>query len=238
MARVFPQSAQTITPIAAKPKRSRFSFFRFRLFPRSCLGQLIFGLALIIFSVAALVAYLGVAKVPVFTPLFYRPLQPVRSVQIESGLDGKIGLVLGERFASTVISQKDGLEISESELTVLIQKSLLTQDSIFREIQAAVEAEGVEFYGQLISQNRTYRFAALAKPMVKEGQIDFKITKAKIERLPLPASLVNALLHEMLKVPLKTLNNEAINYVKLKTLKTEPGALVLTGQVLNPKLPF
>jgi len=239
MARVYTQTSQPILPDKPKGPRRWLPVFRLRLFPRSCLGRLVAWLVIIVFCLGALTAYLGIVYVPFFTPIFYRPIEPNHSVEINSEERDNIGQVLGKRMINQATNRNQAISLSESELTILLQKALIeAQGYPLENLQASISENGIEFYGILTSENRPYHFRLLSQPQIVTNEIKFKIVQANFEKLPLPTPVADIIVGYMFKVPLEILNREFTKYIQVAKIETQTGSLTLTGKIINSNIPF
>ncbi|MBU0707627.1 hypothetical protein KKG41_04615 [Patescibacteria group bacterium] len=214
-------------------------FFKNGIVPNNCLGRILLSLVIVICLLLSFVAYLGIVDIPVFSDLFFRPIQPIRIVEISPDKINTIGLDITQKMVMYAQRPDSELSIGEEELTALIRKALDSNPELsFRNVQAVVEHEGIELFGEVLLGDHPYHFTIIAMPFINQGDVDIEIKKANLEHLPISASLVDALLGQMLKKPLDNLNENMINYFNITQLKPQRKNVLLKGQVLNTQLPF
>jgi len=214
-------------------------FFKTSIIPKSCFGRALFSLIIVICFILALIAYLGIIDIPIFSDLFFRPIQPIRRVEPSADKIDDIGSVIANKMIEYAQASNSGLFISEEELTILIQKALASDPEMpLKNMQAAVEHEGIELFGEIFSESRSYHFSIMVMPYLDQEEVNIRIVKARLERLPIPAPIVNALLGQMLNQPLEELNANMLEYFNLVQLEPQGQKVLLEGQVINTQLPF
>ncbi len=235
MARVEYPKKETDVKKGRKGRAARILSF----FYKSFLGKLVIFLLIISLLLASWAAYLGMIEIPFLSWLFYRSPEPTRHITIASGSENSIGERIGEKLVADLNYPKVAIQITEIELTQLLKKATANNSEIpVRNVQTVIMTEGIELFGELITESRTYRTTILVKPLVSNGEIGFKVIKSKLENLSLPSVLANLLIAKMLDASLERLNNEINNYLMINSLQTENRNVRIQGTVINPNIPF
>ncbi len=236
MARVYPKS-QTNQVNKKSDRRGRRR--RFWLGPRSCLGQFMFVLILIALGLGIAVARTGLVTIPILTPLFYHPVEPTRKIQLNRAELHNIGPTLSEILEQYRSEGRLDLPLSEENLTKLLQVALVEREQpTLQDIQAVIEPDGIEVSGQLHSRRYPYHFDMTVWPTVKKGKITFSVRRAHLERVPLPASLGNAIVHNYLAASENTVNRAMSQYLEVSNIQLSSRTAIITGRVLQSRLPF
>lgn len=234
MVRVYPQNR---LPGANPTEKQKRPGWRLRLLSRGCLSQLLFALCLISLIIGSLIASTGIVHLPILSELFYRPAEPSRLVETIDADRQPVGQRLSQKMSLSLERRESGLTITELELTQLLKLALVNQETGIGDVQAVIEASGIEVFGHL-SGRRPYAFTLLLQPVIRNGQIDFSVEEAALERLPLPANLVNYLVHNFIRSGLSRFHNQTADYVVPKDIQLSSRTLMLIGQIKKSSLPF
>ncbi len=216
-------------------KRKTASIFKKILFPKSCLTRILFFLVLLLGSLVAWLCYLGLIEVPVFTQIFYRPIQPIRKVEAEVGDIGD--RVSGRMELSTGL--EGSVALSEGELTALIAQALeANRDLPFRNVQAAIANDSIEFFGEVVTDKRTYLFSMNVVPEIELGELQLKVVKSKFERLTMPSSMVEYIISDVIGDPWQKFNDALQEYILLNAVELRPQEVIFVGRIVNSVLPL
>lgn len=237
MARVY-QKERT-NPPHQKSAQHRKKRRRFRLLPGGCLGQLVFVLGCLALGLGIAVARTGLMSIPILTPLFYHPIEPTRKVELNRSEIRNVGPTLSGILEQYRSEGRLDLPLSEENLTKLLLIALVEREpSKLQDVQAVIEPFGIEISGQLHSARYPYHFEMVVWPKVDKGKITFSVRRAHLERVSLPASFSNAVVHNYLAASEKALNDSLNKYLEVSKIQLSSRQAIVTGRVLQPQLPF
>ncbi|MFA6197937.1 MAG: hypothetical protein WC734_02130 [Patescibacteria group bacterium] len=170
------------------------------------------GLAFILLIIASVVAYFGIANIPVISQIVYRPIVPIRPV-------------LGEGWSTSIDALGGSGTINEGQLTTMLKQldRLPGTATVFYDLQAVVESGKVQVNGRLFQSNGYYRFVADAEPVITEGHLAFAARNLRVQKINLPASYIQPLFNQ-----LATVSNGAMLNAYIQNLATESSRINLT----------
>lgn len=236
MARVY-QKNQTDKAQKTVPRSKRKK--NFTLVPRSCFGQLMFVLVVLVFGAGLAIARTGLWDVPVLTPLFYQPAQPSRIVNVDETALKTVGPMLSGTLEQYRSEGRDDLPLSEANLTSLLQKAIIEQkNSPISDLQAVIEPNGIEISGQYHTARRPYRFFVTVWPSVNKGKMSFSVKQVRLEGLALPAALGNMIVHNYMPSSEAELNKALAQYLTVSNIRLSSRTAIVTGKIQQTNLPF
>jgi hypothetical protein len=144
------------------------------------------GAALILLAIAVGLAHYGIVNVPMISSAIYRPVTPRREVPALA-------------WAMPPEARNGRVDLTEGHLTALLGqlKRLPGSATVFYNLQAAVEPNRVEIYGQLFHANGFYRFTAEAEPQVAQGHLAFSAQRLRVQKIGLPKSYIQPLFDQL-----------------------------------------
>lgn len=207
-----------------------------------CLGTVIL-IGIILFILVVGVAKSGLVNIPVATNVFYRTPEPTRFVYVSEEEIKNIDAVLTKKISQQLFSLvRQGsntvvsLELNERELTALINKYLTTADKSnninITGAQLAILDDELEFFGWLVKPLGTHVTLGL-KPTFNGKRLGIKLTKAKLGQTPIPTFLLNFAVTNAFNGPLKGLESELNENVKIQSFVVTNGLLVISGEIKN-----
>lgn len=162
----------------------------------------LFGSVLILIIIAVGLAYFGIANIPLASQMFYRPVEPIRTVSAMEVTPG----------SDILDSQR---VFTEGQLTTLLQqlKRLPGSATVFYDLQATVEPNQIQIFGRLFRSDGFYRFIANAEPGAENGRLVFNTKDFQVQKVGLPASVVQPLFDQLATVGNGALLNATISRV-------------------------
>ncbi len=204
-----------------KPLRKRIKF-------ACCLVFLflIFGLGLI--SIAA-IAKTGIWQIPLFSDIFYKIPSPDRLIEVKPQ---DINTFAAGLKLKSLLNGVVSLEISEKELTFILQELLTTgTDPYFASnLQANIFSDRIEVFGLLLKPIKT-NLTLKIKPQVVSNHLDFEIQEIKAGDLSIPPAFIKPVLDIFLKGALSKLNEKLSQFGEIQGLELADGKIVITGKL-------
>jgi hypothetical protein len=186
------------------------------------------------------VASTGLVRVPVLTDLAYRAPEPVRHVSpgipLETSVSADIVRAVNARGQAGALADRSiELRLSEANFTAslrsLMERSgLNTFDATLAQVTIDPSA-GFEFFLPFKDNAQGSAVRLRVDATAKDGALALKVTRVTVGTLTLPTFLDELLLGPLVRNNLAQFNQEIGRYLTLSSLRFEPGALVVDGEL-------
>ena len=193
--------AEVASPIAGKTQATHEGFYdelEASKRKKSCLSFRNCGCALFVFvficflAGAALFAASGLARVPVFSDLFYRTPQPTRFVEPVGSLSFN-KFIQDQIKLSQVIPDAAGavsVAITEGQITSMLQSPGADGKVFLKQGQISIDPDSMEIFGQLALEEgqQPISIKAVFKP-TSDGQL-LEVVSAQVGNVPIASKLL------------------------------------------------
>lgn len=200
----------------------------------SCfLITLILFVALAIY-IASAIAASGLAEVPILSRIFFRQI-PVPNRVVEPASSNALTKALENQIQAGK-SDFITLELSENEITGLLDNLTKKPNPTIEKAQGAIDSDGLELFlktGKFDSPLSDLYFTVSILPKISDDQLDFEIKKFKIGHLSIPAALTNLGKNFTLNNLKKSPTYKELN---LTEIRIESNKVIITGRPNLEKL--
>lgn len=124
------------------------------------------------------------------------------------------------------------LEITESQLTSLIQQAVTGNNSAFSDLQAAITPDYIEFFG-----NMTKPLAAAItvniRPKITSGNLGYDLLSVKLGNQSLPILIINGIVTSFLDSKFAEINASLHSQTVLSSVELKSGSIIFRGQAVK-----
>ncbi|MFA5358301.1 MAG: hypothetical protein WC310_00585 [Patescibacteria group bacterium] len=196
-----------------------------------------FGLVVVIVLVvagygAAATAKTGLIKIPVFSDIFYKQPQPVRAIEIVSGLTSVPvnSLVSGQANKDLIFKENDLSAILNNSLQELNKQQ---NNLFFDSAQVAIEEDRIEVFVKIQKPKEIYLTIDFL-PQVEAGKPKLKIKDLKIGVLKIPTSISSVFFDQKINEEVEKIFGNLP--IVIKEVVLERGKMIMRFDIDQSKL--